>query len=41
MVWQEIADRVFTRRYRFFDQQIGVILGGRDVVVRSPQSCAS
>jgi glyoxylase-like metal-dependent hydrolase (beta-lactamase superfamily II) len=31
--WIEIADRVFTRRYRFFDQQIGVILGGRDVLV--------
>jgi glyoxylase-like metal-dependent hydrolase (beta-lactamase superfamily II) len=38
MVWQEIADRVFTRRYRFFDQQIGVILGGRDVLVVDTRS---
>ena len=38
MVWQEIADRVFTRRYRFFDQQIGVVLGGRDVLVVDTRS---
>src|SRR6266481_4500144 len=31
--WLEIGDRVFTRRYRFFDQQVGVVLGGRDVMV--------
>jgi len=31
--WLEIGDRVFTRRYRFFDQQIGVVLGGSDVLV--------
>ena len=31
--WVEIADRVFTRRYRFYDQEIGVILGGKDVLV--------
>ena len=31
--WIEIADRVFTRRYRFFDQQIGVVLGGREVLL--------
>jgi len=31
--WIEIADRVFTRRYRFFDQQIGVVLGGTDVML--------
>jgi glyoxylase-like metal-dependent hydrolase (beta-lactamase superfamily II) len=31
--WIEIADRVFTRRYRFFDQQIGVVLGGSDVLL--------
>jgi glyoxylase-like metal-dependent hydrolase (beta-lactamase superfamily II) len=31
--WIEIADRVFTRRYRFFDQQVGVVLGGRDVLL--------
>jgi len=33
MAWQEIADRVFTRRYPFLDQQIGVVLGGNDVLV--------
>lgn len=33
MTWQEIGDRVFTRHYDFLDQQIGVILGGRDVLV--------
>lgn len=25
--WQEVADRVFVRRYAFFDQSIGLILG--------------
>ena len=29
--WREIADRVFVRRYRFYDQTIGAILG-RDAV---------
>jgi glyoxylase-like metal-dependent hydrolase (beta-lactamase superfamily II) len=38
MAWQEIADRVFTRRYPFFDQQIGVVLGGRDVLVVDTRS---
>ncbi len=38
MIWQEIADRVFTRRYPFFDQQIGVVLGGRDVLVVDTRS---
>jgi glyoxylase-like metal-dependent hydrolase (beta-lactamase superfamily II) len=38
MIWQEIGDRVFTRRYRFFDQQIGVVLGGRDVLVVDTRS---
>lgn len=33
MAWQEIGDRVFTRHYEFLDQQIGVVLGGRDVLV--------
>lgn len=31
--WVEIGDRVFTRRYRFFDQQIGVVLGDGEVLV--------
>jgi glyoxylase-like metal-dependent hydrolase (beta-lactamase superfamily II) len=38
MLWQEVGDRVYTRRYRFFDQQIGVILGGRDVLVVDTRS---
>lgn len=25
--WQEIGDRVFVRRYRFWDQEIGLVLG--------------
>jgi glyoxylase-like metal-dependent hydrolase (beta-lactamase superfamily II) len=33
MAWQEIGDRVFTRHFEFLDQQIGVVLGGRDVLV--------
>jgi glyoxylase-like metal-dependent hydrolase (beta-lactamase superfamily II) len=33
MSWQEIGDRVFTRQYDFLDQQIGVVLGGHDVLV--------
>ena len=33
MDWLEIGDRVFTRRYDFLDQQIGVVLGGSDVLV--------
>jgi glyoxylase-like metal-dependent hydrolase (beta-lactamase superfamily II) len=31
--WIELGDRVFTRRYRFFDQQIGVVLGDGDALV--------
>ena len=31
--WIEVGDRVFTRRYRFFDQQIGVVLGDGEVLV--------
>ena len=31
--WVEVGDRVFARRYRFADQQIGIILGGSDVLV--------
>jgi len=38
MAWQEIGDRVFTRRYRFFNQQIGVVLGGKDVLVVDTRS---
>jgi glyoxylase-like metal-dependent hydrolase (beta-lactamase superfamily II) len=38
MAWLEVGDRVFTWRFRFFDQQIGVVLGGRDVVVIDTRS---
>jgi glyoxylase-like metal-dependent hydrolase (beta-lactamase superfamily II) len=31
--WIEIADRVFVRRYAFFDQNIGVVLGDAGVLV--------
>lgn len=31
--WLEVGDRVFTRRYEFFDQQIGVILGEGEALV--------
>ena len=31
--WVEVGDRVFARRYRVADQQIGVILGGSDVLL--------
>jgi glyoxylase-like metal-dependent hydrolase (beta-lactamase superfamily II) len=38
MIWHEVGDRVFTRRYDFFQQQIGVVLGGRDVLVVDTRS---
>ncbi|HLX35082.1 MAG TPA: MBL fold metallo-hydrolase [Candidatus Limnocylindrales bacterium] len=31
--WVEIADRVFTKRYVFFDQEIGVVLGDGEALV--------
>ena len=31
--WLEVGDRVFTRRYRFYDQQIGVVLGDGEGLV--------
>lgn len=38
MAWREVGDRVFTRRFRFFDQQIGVVLGGSDVLLVDTRS---
>ena len=38
MAWLEIGDRVFTRRFAFFDQQIGVVLGGHDVLLVDTRS---
>ena len=31
--WLEVSDRVFTRRYAFYDQQIGVVLGHGEALV--------
>src|SRR5262245_43988742 len=38
VAWLEVGDRVFTWRFKFFDQQIGAILGGRDVAVVDTRS---
>jgi glyoxylase-like metal-dependent hydrolase (beta-lactamase superfamily II) len=38
MHWQEVGDRVFTRHFDFLDQQIGVVLGGDDVLVVDARS---
>ena len=31
--WSEVGDRVFVRRYSFYDQNIGVVLGDEGVLV--------
>jgi glyoxylase-like metal-dependent hydrolase (beta-lactamase superfamily II) len=36
--WTEIGDRVFVRRYEFYDQNIGVVLGGDDVLLIDTRS---
>ena len=36
--WLEVGDRVFTRRFEYLDQQIGVVLGGRDVLLIDTRS---
>ncbi len=36
--WTEIGDRVFVRRYAFFDQNIGVVLGGDEALVIDTRS---
>jgi glyoxylase-like metal-dependent hydrolase (beta-lactamase superfamily II) len=41
MAIQEIGDRVFALHYEFIDQQIGVILGGSDVLVVDSRSTES
>jgi glyoxylase-like metal-dependent hydrolase (beta-lactamase superfamily II) len=38
MPWLEIGDRVLTRRFQFLDQQIGVVLGGDDVLIVDTRS---
>lgn len=37
-IWVELGDRVFVRRYEFYDQNIGVVLGDRDVLVIDTRS---
>jgi glyoxylase-like metal-dependent hydrolase (beta-lactamase superfamily II) len=37
-VWLEIGDRVFVRRYSFFDQNIGVVLGDHEALVIDTRS---
>ncbi len=39
--WLEVGDRVFTRRYRFYDQQIGVVLGDDEALVVDTRSTPS
>ena len=36
--WVEVGDRVFVRRYAFFDQNIGVVLGGDEALVIDTRS---
>ena len=36
--WVEIGDRVFVRRYAFYDQNIGVVLGGDEALVIDTRS---
>ena len=37
-VWTEVGDRVFVRRYAFFDQNIGVVLAGDEALVIDTRS---
>lgn len=36
--WQEVGERVFTRRYPYLDQQIGVVVGDGEVLVVDARS---
>ena len=36
--WVEIGDKVFVRRYAFYDQNIGVILGRAEALVIDTRS---
>ena len=36
--WVELGDRVFVRRYEFYDQNIGVVLGDREALVIDTRS---
>jgi glyoxylase-like metal-dependent hydrolase (beta-lactamase superfamily II) len=37
-VWSEVGDRVFLRRYAFFDQQIGVVAGDDELLLVDTRS---
>jgi glyoxylase-like metal-dependent hydrolase (beta-lactamase superfamily II) len=37
-VWTEVGERVFVRRYEFYDQNIGAVLGGDDVLLIDTRS---
>jgi glyoxylase-like metal-dependent hydrolase (beta-lactamase superfamily II) len=37
-IWSEIGDRVFVRRYAFYDQNIGVVLGDGEALVIDTRS---
>ena len=37
-IWTEVGDRVFIRRYAFFDQNIGVVLGDGEVLLVDTRS---
>jgi len=39
--WREVADRVFVRRYAFYDQAIGAILGDGEVLLVDTRSTAA
>lgn len=39
--WLEIGDRVYTRRYRFFDQQVGALVGDDGVLVVDTRTTAA
>lgn len=39
--WREVADRVFVRRYEFFDQTIGAVIGAAGAVVIDTRSVPS
>jgi glyoxylase-like metal-dependent hydrolase (beta-lactamase superfamily II) len=41
MHWQEVGDRVYAHHFDFLDQQIGVVLGGDDVLVVDTRSTPS
>jgi glyoxylase-like metal-dependent hydrolase (beta-lactamase superfamily II) len=41
LIWAEVADRVFVRRYEFLDQSIGAVIGEAGVVVIDTRSTGS